>query len=121
MTFGYGHAMLVREMQVPAVEPAEVAQNWQLLSARHDEHPWPLYTEQSLHDVLRIQGVAETGAGHAVPMAGMQAPVVRLVPQNWHKEGCCVAQLEQGAPNALHVAAAIVALQAIEFFQKTFG
>lgn len=63
----------------------------------------------------------ETGAGHAVPMYGMHAPVVRLVPQNWQNSPELVAQLEQGAPSALHVAAALVELQASEFFQKTFG
>ena len=64
--------------------------------------------------------MAETGAGHAVPMAGMHAPVVRLVPQNWQSPSL-VAQLEQGAPSALHVAATLVKLQASEFFQRTFG
>ena len=73
-----------------------------------------------MHDVLTVHGVAETGAGHAVPISGIHAPVVRLVPQNWQAPNL-VAQLEQGAPSALHVAAALVELQASEFFQKTFG
>ena len=64
--------------------------------------------------------MAETGAGHAVPMYGMHAPVVRLVPQNWQAP-FFVAQLEQGAPSALHVDAELVELQASDFFQKTFG
>jgi hypothetical protein len=53
-------------------------------------------------------------------MAEMHAPVVRLVPQNWQAPAL-VAQLEQGAPSALHVAAALVKLQASEVFQRTFG
>jgi hypothetical protein len=74
-----------------------------------------------LHVEVKVHGMAETGAGHAVPMYGMHAPVVRLVPQNWQDGPLLVAQLEHGEPRALQVAAELVMLHASEFFQKTFG
>ena len=42
MTFGYGHALLPREMHVAASESEVAPQSWQLLSPRHAEQPWPL-------------------------------------------------------------------------------
>jgi hypothetical protein len=42
MTFGYGHALLQREMHVAASEPEEEPQSWQLPSPRHAAQPWPL-------------------------------------------------------------------------------
>ncbi len=117
ITLGYGHELLQRETHVPDMEPAEEAQNWQLPSERHAEQLWPLYTEQSLQVVLKVHGIAETGAGHAVPKYGMHVPVARLVPQNWQEAPELLAQAEHGVPSALQVAASFVALQASEFFQ----
>ena len=42
MTFGYGHALLQREMHVAASESEVAPQSWQLPSPRHAEQPWPL-------------------------------------------------------------------------------